>query len=636
MCGIVGFYSYRGNISLSKEMLNTMTNSMSHRGPDDSGCVLFEKAKKIPSAFKNITDSTKISEGFAGLGHRRLSIIDLSKRGHQPMSAEGGLVWMVYNGEVYNYIELREELEAKGYDFNSTTDSEVVLKSYLEWGTDCFERFNGMWAIGIYDLRTDIVILSRDRFGKKPLYYYKNSDFLLFASEIKAILIHPLVRKEMNLKKVVDYAGRHYRYVDCDNESFFKDIFHVPKSSYMVFRKTGEEVVRRYWELKEAPLLGDTKSEGEIVERFGWLLKDAVSIRLRSDVPVGCMLSGGLDSGSITCIAASQNNDFITFSGITGKGYYDESEYINEILRHTGVKSRYIYPGADALFPTLKEMLGFHDEPVCTVTWYSNYIITKQIPQYHVPVVLTGHGGDELLAGYWDHYHYNFSDMRINGRDDSEEFNSWLHNHKRPADEYKREKEYIEKLHANNSIEVDKYSQYLSALSPDILSYTACSNFFSPFKGDLTRRLYLELFYETVPPSLRAEDRNMMAFSIENRLPFLDYRLAEFSFRLDNKYKIRNGLGKWLLREAMKGVMPDKVRLRTDKTGFNAPFDEWIRNENRKQLEDIIYSKNFMNTEIYSIDKVKELFDEHLIGRNHYMFFWQYINLNLWYEQHFK
>jgi len=625
MCGIVGFCSYRSDKLISKDMLYTMTNSMSHRGPDDSGCVLLEKENNIFYPFKNMADATKIDSGIVGLGHRRLSIIDLSNRGHQPMSDELNLVWLIYNGEVYNYIELREELKDKGYKFNSTTDSEVVLKSYLEWGADCFRRFNGMWAIGIYDMRTGNIILSRDRFGKKPLYYFKNSDFLLFASEIKAILMHPAVSKAMNMKKVADYAGRHYRYVDCDNESFFKDIFQVPKSTYMIFQKTGDISVHKYWDLKEVLLLRVAMSEGETVEQFRWLLKDAVKIRLRSDVPVGCMLSGGLDSGSITCVAASQNNDFITFSGITGEGYYDESEYIKEVIKHTGVKSRFIYPDASALFPTLKEMLNFHDEPVCTVTWYLNYIITRQISQYHVPVVLTGHGGDELLAGYWDHYHYNFSDMRMNGEDDSGEFNLWLHNHNRPVNEYDREREYIEKLRNNSNMEVDKYSQYLSALSPGMLQYPISSIFYSPFKGDLVRRLYLELFYETVPPSLRAEDRNMMAFSIENRLPFLDYRLAEFSFKLDNKYKIRDGLGKWLLREAMK-----------DKTGFNAPFDEWIRNENKKQLEDVISSKSFMNTEVYSINRVKDLFDEHMNGRNHYMFFWQYINLNLWYEQYFK
>lgn len=637
MCGIVGFLSYDPGITIDKTKLILMTDKIAHRGPDDFGYALFNRDVKNVVEFRSVDEPAEFQEGHLGLGHRRLSILDLSERGRQPIKSDGGYIWLIYNGEIYNYLELRSELEDLGYRFSSNTDTEVVLKSYLAWGTECFGKFNGMWALCFYDRRSDEVILSRDRFGKKPLYYYFGQGFLVFASEIKAILVHPLVEKKINFEKVANYAGRHYRYVDDDDQSFFADIYQVPKSSFMVIRNDGGHRSSRYWHLgPNESFLHMAGCEGEIVERFKDLLIDAVKIRLRSDVPVASMLSGGLDSGSITCIASGLNDRFKAFSGVSGTGYYDESYYINETINYSNVDSVFIYPQPGELIPTLREMLSYHDEPVCTVTWYLNYMITREIARYKIPVVLTGHGGDELLAGYWDHYHYRFQELRQDGSTDSKEVECWLDNHNRPFEEYLREKEYVQRLCLTPDIEIQKYSQYLNALSPAIEPYIKKSLMVSAFSEYLARRLYLELFYETVPPSLRAEDRNMMAFSIENRLPFLDYRLAEFSFALDSSYKIRNGLGKWLLREATKGILPEKVRMRKDKAGFNAPFDEWIRKENKQQLEEMLKQKSYINEEIYNIKRTKKLFAEHAEGSNHYMFFWQYLNLNLWYDCFFN
>lgn len=636
MCGIVGYYSFAPGHSIHRDELLVMTQALAHRGPDDWGCFLLNPAGRDTAMFRARDDDTPFRRGRLGLGHRRLSILDLSVKARQPMETADGQVWMVFNGEVYNYLELKRDLEKQGHRFQSTSDSEVVLKSYLEWGTDCFGKFNGMWAIAFFDRRTGYLILSRDRFGKKPLYYYQTHKFIIFASEIKAILLHPQVIKAVNLRKILNYAGRHYRYVDNDNESFFEGIVQVPKSSYLVINRDGHSRVARYWNLEEQKSPGRTCPESDLVEQFRELLGNAVEIRLRSDVPVGCMLSGGLDSSSISCLAAARNPNLITFSGVTGTGYYDESEYMQEVNDHLKVPSRRIFPGPAELFPTLREMLIFHDEPVCTVTWYCNYTITREIAPYGVPVVLTGHGGDELLAGYWDHYHYYFSDLRRQGMGDEAEFRCWLSNHGRPVAEYEREKEYIRRLHQDKHLEIAKYSQYLSALSPGLMRQAREPELGSPFTSDLSRRLYLELFYETIPPSLRAEDRNMMAFSLENRLPFLDYRLVEFCFRLDNSLKVRNGLGKWILREAMQGILPEKLRCRKDKTGFNAPADEWFRHEHRQEIWNLIEKRSFINQEIYNQEEVRKRFMEHLEGQNHYMFFWQYINLHLWYALHFE
>ena len=636
MCGITGYFSYaRAGTKIGKEELLAVTELLRHRGPDDWGCVLFDRAVGAPWRYRNLSDPIPGSYGDVGLGHRRLSIIDLSEKGRQPMGTDDGKVWIVYNGEVYNYVELREELVDMGYRFDSTTDTEVVLKAYLAWGVGCFAKFNGMWALAIYDRRSEKMIFSRDRFGKKPLYYFDNGQFILFASEIKSILSYPDVRKKLNLKKIADYAGRHYRYVDNDEESFFQGIRQIAKSSYTMIDAAGKMKTKKYWDLKNHVASSENPSEGDLVDEFRHLLQDAVHIRLRSDVPVGCMLSGGLDSGSITALAARQRERFITFSGVTGTGYYDESEYIKEVVAQTDADSQFIYPQASELLPTLKEMLAFHDEPVCTVTWYSNYVITREIAKYQVPVILTGHGGDELLAGYWDHYHYHFDDLRADGNGDNEERGYWERNHQRPRGEYENEKGYVDRLHHDYTVEIQKYSQYLHWLAPEMQKFIIDPVFSYPSGSHLTRRLYLELLYETIPPSLRAEDRNMMAFSIENRLPFLDYRLVEYCFRLNNSYKIREGLGKWLLREAMKGILPEKVRMRKDKVGFNAPADEWFRHENRESIENLIDCNCYVNSEIYDQKKLIQLFREHLEGKNHSMFFWQYINLSLWYELNF-
>ncbi|MBL4889177.1 MAG: asparagine synthase (glutamine-hydrolyzing) [Candidatus Lindowbacteria bacterium] len=634
MCGITGFFAFSGKEKIEKKLLFDMTELLAHRGPDDRGCVLINDADHC--SFKTLDEAGAISEAPVGFGHRRLSILDLSPRGHQPMAIDDKKVWLVFNGEIYNFIELKNELIGLGHGFDSNCDTEVVLRAYMEWGTGCFAKFNGMWALAIYDDRSSQMVLSRDRYGKKPLYFYQNSDFLLFASEPKSLFLHGSVPKEINPRKVLTYAGRHYRYVDSDCESFFKDINQIEPSSFRVINSDGSFQEETYWKLKPGSNLEDEFSESEIVDQFRELLKDSVSLRLRSDVPVGSMLSGGMDSTSVTTFAVQDNSNFTSFSGVTGDGYYDETEYIKEVVDSTGVNSVFIYPQAVDLFPTLNEMLQFHDEPVCTVTWYSLYLLTRKVSEYNIPVILTGHGGDELLGGYWDHYHYNFSDLRDQGSDDTSEHDAWMSNHNRNPEEYGREKDYVSRLKNDRSIEIDKYSQYLDYLTPSLLDQKSDPALSSPFEGELSRRMYIELMHETVRPSLRAEDRNSMAFSIENRVPFLDYRLAEFCYRLPNKYKIRNGLGKWLLREAMKGLLPEKVRMRKDKTGHNAPADKWWRDENRAELEDLMSRKSFVNSEIYDIRRVKELFQEHCDGANHYMFFWQYINLNLWYDQFWK
>lgn len=635
MCGVAGILSTAPGAKAARADIAAMTARLAHRGPDDAGMVLLDPGARAPHFFQTLAAPAPFDVAPVALGHRRLSILDLSERGRQPLADTEGRAWMVFNGEVYNYVELRAELESFGHRFSSTGDSEVVLKSYLQWGVRCFERFNGMWALGIYDVRARKLVLSRDRFGKKPLYFARTQHFFLFASEIKALLTHGEVQARMNLRKVAAYAGRHYRYVNRDETSFFDGVESVPKSSFLEVGADGTGRVQSYWRLAPSSVL--LGNEEDLTERYKNLLDDAVRIRLRSDVPVGVLLSGGLDSTAITALAARRSGDLRAFSGITGTGAYDEGEYIREVVRTTGVQSILVRPEPGPLLDTLREMLAFHDEPVCTATWYSLYLITREVARHGIKVVMTGHGGDELLAGYWDHYHYHFHDLRAAGKDDGPERAAWLARHRRDPAEYDRERVFIDALVRDRTREPEKFSKYMTALSPALREAGALTpEAETRFPEELTRRLFLELFRETVPASLRAEDRNMMAFSIENRVPFLDYRLAEFCFALPNALKIRGGLGKWIHRQAMTGVLPEAVRLRPDKTGHNVPVGEWFRGELKETLRAMIEETTPVNTDLYARPALADYFHRHLAGEDHAMFFWQYLNIRLWHEQMFS
>lgn len=618
MCGIAGFITKDLGIN-SKLILDSMTNSLHHRGPDDSGSLCLK-----------MKDSTLV-----GLGHTRLSILDLSDHAHQPIACND--VILVFNGEIYNYLEIRESLKALGHEFESTGDTEVVLKAYLEWGEECFKHFNGMWGMAIFDQRKDRIILSRDRFGKKPLHYYKDNDKIVFSSEIKSIFCYPNIEKKPNYEKVFRYISGNYRYVDIDDSSYYDEIVSVPKGSYMVIDPELRTKENKYWKLQESTYCFDGMRESNIIDSFRELFIDSVKIRLRSDVPVSCMLSGGMDSTSITCVAHKVLGiPVMTFSGITGedKGVYDESEYIDEVIKETGAEHKYIKPEPSDLFTILEEMLFFHDEPICTVTWYSLYLIAKEIKKHNVKVVLNGHGGDELLAGYWDHYHYYFYDLEDKCEMETLDYEqkAWLKNHDRKVAEICSSRDYIRGLIRKDNSETLRFPDYSVCFSQDFAKkYRRNIDLESGFENLLSQRLHKELLFETVPASLRAEDRNTMAYSIESRSPLLDYRLAEFCFSLPSHFKIRDGVGKWILREAMKGILPEAVRTRKDKSGFIAPADRWFRTTNKREIKELINSSDSHSTDMFNIAQLNKFFDDHTSqNRNHSMFIWQLINMLLW------
>ena len=633
MCGISGYFLHSGRVQRDSIELERMTTVLSHRGPDASGLWFGRDRRKVERS----------SDHDVALGHRRLSIIDLSDAGTQPMSAAEGKVTVTFNGEIYNYRELRNTLESAGCIFLTNTDTEVLLKAYLFWGSNCFSMFNGMWSLAIYDGRKDVLILSRDRFGKKPLYFTRTAERLIFASECKSLFECNGVSKQPNFRKVSTYLARHYRVVDASVDSFFEGIQQVPPAHFAIFKRGLQMHCERYWDLEKAVDSNraniEALSREEVEKQFISLVNDSVKLRLRSDVPVGVLLSGGLDSTTIAAIVAREQGKVSTFSSVTGEGYFDESEYIDSIVSHIGADAEFIRPKNSALLETLEKILVQHDEPICTVSWYSFYLLIEAMEKQGFPVVLTGHGGDELLGGYWDHYHYYFADLRETSGTgaDEREVQAWLNNHHRGLHEYQSRIPTVSAWKSDPSIFIKNLADYTSVInkSSDVTEPYELLNPVPSHWTCLDRRMLSEILYETVPASLRAEDRNCMAFSIENRVPFLDYRLAEFCFALPAEYKICDGLGKALLRSVTKGLLPDKVRLRKDKTGHNYPFNQWLIGEGKPVIDEIVNSSNKGVTVIADSFKLGEIWHRQLAGENHSMFFWQLLNVDRWMKQHF-
>lgn len=637
MCGIAGIVAPAGS-GFAPALVEPMTQALAHRGPDDFGFASFAAEDGRAAAWAAERQGPQAPARVA-LGNRRLKILDLSPAGHQPMSDPSGRWWVAYNGEVYNYLELRAELESAGHRFRSGCDTEVILAAYAEWGRDCFARFNGMWAIALYDSRERTLVLCRDRFGVKPLYVHRTqAGGVVFGSEAKAVLAHPDVPRAPDLHTVYNYAARHYRWVDGHRPTFFAGLEQLPAGHLWTVAPDGSIDERAYWSL-DPSRLDDGLSDEQALEGFRELFEDSVRVRLRADVPVATLLSGGLDSSSVTVMAARLSDQPVTtFSARFEEEGFDEGPYIDATVAAAGADGRMIHPRAGELLETLDTMLAFNDEPICTATWYAHWLIMEQVADRGFPVILNGHVGDELFAGYWDHYMYRLADLeRSDPGAFAAEMEAWRANHGRSEQEYPRTLARIEALERGEQGPADSLTLYDAAVTADVRAAASVPERPDPFDRDiLTSRLYQELRYETVPATLRPEDRNSMAFSIESRSPFLDYRLVEYAFALPSRFKVRGGLGKWAIREGMKGILPDVVRNRRDKQGLVAPTERWFRGDNRETVREVLASPELGGRGLLDQREVLRCFDEHVAGHaNHYLQIWQWLNLELWMRKAF-
>jgi len=569
MCGISVAYRFKSGFSVSD--LQAFQRSLSvirHRGPDGEGITLFNTATDTLRDVERAVIDTETSANLA-LGHVRLSILDLSAAGNQPLHYEH--LTITFNGEIYNYIEIRSELEGLAYTFRTHTDTEVILAAYDRWGTACLSKFNGMFSFVISDRKKKRLFIANDRFGVKPLYYYLNDGFLVLASEVKQFKCYDL---KLTLN---DTAIRYFldaQYIDYSEEIFYKEVRRFPKSHYCIipWAEAPELKFERYYSIKSTPL-----QEKDIPEQFHSLLTDAVQLRLRSDVPVGFASSGGLDSSSILYIAHSLlkrnglENNVQTFSAIFPGLDGDESEFIRLVERDLGVRSNYVNPLALFSMDDFERHIYHQDMPVTSTSHYAQWCVARKVNQQGVKVLLIGQGGDELLAGYHHHFYRYCRQLILSGQipDYLSQVKRYAYLKGVVASDIHRKVLNEVKLAAKFRLGLTSFGKGLQEKWNKINTLTEV------LKTDLTETM--------LPAYLRSDDRDAMAFGLETRQPFLDYRLVDFSFSLPDAYKIKEGWQKWLLRHIDTGL-PDAIRYRKDKKGYTTPQDIWLKS-NREAFE---------------------------------------------------
>ena len=555
MCGISGIISKN---KIEKDIIEPMTDTIIHRGPDGFGYYYDEKFV---------------------FGHRRLSIVDLSDAGHQPMQYLNRYV-ITFNGEVYNHLELRIELEKNGYVFQSHTDTEVIMASYDFWGADCLSKFNGMWAFVIYDRLKDKYFMSRDRFGKKPFYYYKDQEKFIFGSEIKVILAHPDVESKPNLKFLDSYVQNGAK--EYIKETAFENIFRFDFSSY--FEGSLEDIFEnfnqnKFWEIK--PNLShekfDEEKAKEYAKQYYELLEDAVRIRLRADVKVGSALSGGLDSSSIVYLVnkllKEQGKEELqeTFSSVyksDGTQECDESYFIDIMALKLGVHSNQIEPKEDEI-PSQIEKMIWHLENPPDNSLMSSWHTFKLVASTDVKVTLDGQGADEQLGGYLPYLLNYISSLSI-------------------VDMFSQAKKCLQIPNSSKYVFVGLcLGLYRVLFGEKFLKFTIKNIFKRDFETNLNKKLGIDTMSSLIT-LIHYADHTSMAFSIESRMPFMDYRLVEFLASVPACYKMRDGWTKYLARLAFDGKLPDEINWRKDKMGWPIPEKKWFYgNLNRWFIENI-------------------------------------------------
>lgn len=570
MCGIAGIIAPKG---FDPHTLMSMTHLVSHRGPDGFGFAYAERNTQAPVEI--IHDENRVpnlSYPVIGLGSRRLAIVDLSPQGNMPMKSSDGSCCVTYNGEIYNYRELRVELEREGHRFHSETDTEVILEAYLEWGEECLQHFNGMWSFALLDQRLQRLFCARDRFGVKPFYYALFDGCFYFGSEIKQILHASAMPRVANARTVYHFLDRGL--LDHSPETFFEDVRQLPGGHWLTLDLSASlsPVVQRYWELPLQPQ--EQMSDVDSIEEFRSRFETAVKLRLRSDVPVGSCLSGGLDSSSIICEAqrVAPERHFHTFSACFEEPALDERDFISAVVKATNGAVHWTFPKQEGFWRNIEAFLYHQDEPVASTNVYAQWCVMQEAQKQGIPVLLGGQGADELLCGY-QKYRYFYLWHLFQARDSRflRESRLWLRNGTRSWWTITDASNYFPAplRRAFSSIRRLCPSQFKKELREPQLMLGAGKSL-----GD---RQKTDVMYTSLPALLHYEDRNSMAHSIEARLPFLDYRLAEFAINCPPHLKMRDGWSKWVLRQAVAGTLPDKVRLRKTKLGFDTPQAAWMR-----------------------------------------------------------
>jgi len=605
MCGITGFFDTAVSEMEKRAIGDKMLKRISHRGPD---------------ATKSYVDDNVF------LGHNRLSIIDLSTEADQPFMVDHMI--MVYNGEVYNYVEIRGELEVLGHTFRTASDTEVIIKSYIQWGENCVERFVGMWSFVMYNKNTGELFCSRDRFGIKPFYYIHTQTGFYFASEVKAFYDLSFFDKKLNFKQVA--RGLNLGWITYRDETYFDQVKALEPAQNMIVLNNNLSL-KTYWKLNQNP---QSCHYTEAVDIFRKKFLESVSIHMRSDVKVGVCLSGGIDSSSIvSAISKNQNTSIDSFTiYYDGKDEVDERPWVYEVLKsYPNIKPHFFTPSDAEIREHFSHILYHQDAPLPGSSPVSQYFLMQLAAQNRIKVVLDGQGSDEYLLGYMHFYYSIYAYLLKKGKLIT--FYKTLKTHKKTQHlSLSKTIEIVTKSFAKWALgeQIYKKKEFKSRYE-DVLNYQIKSDVWSSFDNGnpIDSVTQNALFQDVLPTLLYFEDRNSMAFSIESRVPFLDHRLVEFAYNLPYQFKLNDGITKRILRDALEGILPEKIAKRTDKKGFVTPGEvKWLRGP----LKDLLDFNRLTHLgDICDMDKVKSLLEKFNIGDNsNAPLVWRLIALNEW------
>jgi asparagine synthase (glutamine-hydrolysing) len=613
MCGINGRLSV-GETLYTDQDIRPMMQKMHHRGPDDTG--------------------TFFANGLV-FGFVRLSIIDLSPAGHQPFQSPDKRYTMVFNGEIFNYVELKEELKQLGHSFQTKTDTEVLLHSYMEWGQDMLHKLNGMWAIAIYDSQEQTVFFARDRYGIKPFYYTVSDGEFIFSSEIPCILEVLPEKCQANKSVLLDYLL--FNKTEQTEDTFFKGIWKLMHGHCLTLDLKNRDFSNihpvKWYDIHQR--VNQTKGFMEATA-YRKSFNEAVKLRLRSDVPIGVCFSGGLDSSAIASVIIDDfdKKDLNTFSAIYDASFSgDESKFIYLYKEKPG-KRHYVTPSAESLLEDLDQFVECHGEPLPSTGPYAQYKV-MELAKGNVVVTIDGQGADEQLAGYHYFFGFYYKDLLKKGKF------------------FRLLKEMLAYTRIHKSLFAFKTfaffllpGKWRVKLKANDLSYLDRS-FVKQFGGDskIADNLYgsatlkdalINHFEYKLEHLLKWEDRNSMYFSLEARVPFLDYRLVEQTLATWSDMIIRDGWTKYILREAMKGTLPEAIRMRVDKNGFMTPQDEWFRTPIwQEKINSIIDSPSFASRGLFDLEAVKSQYQKHLKGEVQIAKeIWKWVHTELWFRRY--
>ena len=602
MCGFAGYIGYE---IPSVDTLKKTAQTLSHRGPDGEGIYTHQLAKQ------NLV-----------LVHRRLAIIDLESRSNQPFRIENNI--LVYNGEIYNYIEIRQELKNLGYSFVTDGDTEVLAIALKHWGMKALNKLEGMWSFAWYDDFTGELTLCRDRFGEKPLYLWRVKNGIYFGSEIKALVSLAGKKPEINKNHVIRYLVNGYRSLYKTKETFYIGVEELPISSYLKVIENSKEKPYVYWNSKVE--LDKNITYNQAVKKTRKALIDAVSLRMRSDVPLAFCMSGGIDSNSLISIAKRELGSDVhgfTISDVDSK--YKEENLVNESVKELGIEHTFIKPKHEDFLENIHRLVGLHGAPVSTISYYMHWKLMESVASQGYKVSISGTGADELFTGYYDHHNLYLKEVSKDELLYKKSLDAWK-KYQLPIvrnpflqdpELYIKDPYFRKHIYLNNDI----FRNYIKYKWDE--DFTENDYGYGPLRN----RMLNELFVEATRVILNQDDLNAMSFSIENRSPFLDKKLFQIAYSIPVKYLIRNGFAKSILRDSMRGIVPDKILNTRKKVGFNASIADLLDIKNPDVVNFLIDDSSIFK--IVKRNKIKELLKQKKMTNSFSKFLFNFINAKI-------